>query len=494
MSQIAATPAEGVPTVAETELKAGALRLPGVLMQSVTNIAPAIAVLFTIGFNTGLAGVTAPLTYLIALFIAVSLAIVLTQFARHLPSAGSYFTFTSRTVSPIWGWMVAWMYFLYTPIIGAQIGDGMGSVVQELTKSNWGFTFPWWLFLGLLTVIVAAVAYRGIELSTTLVIIFGLAEITIITSLAITGLLTPGPGGFNLHGFDPGHIHGLSNFSLAIIFSIFAVGGWDAAATLGEESENPRRTIPRAVLGAVILIGLYLIFCVWGLQVGWGTNNLPALANSTLLPGLAAAKHIWGGAWVIALIALINSVIAVAIVCMTMTTRIWYAMGRIGALPRPLAKVHPRYKTPTNAIAAQTLVTIILGFGVGFWFGPSDVYNVTGLMNLFALIPVYIIANYGIVRMYRGEFKSEFNIGLHVIAPLIGSAGLLWLLYKSLNPFPASPTKWAPIIVAVWLVLGVIITSIMLRLGKKQWLVKAGQAAHERPETSEELRHHIVGL
>jgi amino acid transporter len=494
MADFAADTTAHVPTVAETELKAGALRLPGVLMQSITNIAPAIAVLFTIGFNTSLAGVNAPLTYLIALVIATSLAIVLTQFARHLPSAGTYFTYTSRTVSPLFGWLVAWMYFLYTPIIGAQIGDGMGSVVEELTRSEYGFRFPWWLFLGLLTGIVALAAYRGIELSTKLIIVFGSLEILIVTSLALTGLFNPGHGGFNVTGFNPSHIGNLSNFSLAIIFSIFAVGGWDAAAPLAEESENPRRNIPRAVLGAVILIGLYLVFCVWGLQVGWGTKNLASLASSSLLPGLAAAKHLWHGAWVIALIALINSVIAVAIVCMTMTTRVWFAMGRIGALPHQLAKVHPRFRTPTNAIFVQTLVTIVIGFGVGFWFGPSDVYNVTGLMNLFALIPVYLVANYGIVRMYRGEFKHEFNIGKHVIAPLIGSAGLVWLLYKSLNPFPAAPSKWAPIIVVVWLVVGIGITGAMWLRGKQAWLLKAGQAAHERPETSEELRHHTAYL
>jgi amino acid transporter len=89
MAEVIQQPGTGTDqhTVAQTELKAGAIGLPGVLMQGVTAIAPAIAGLFTIPFIVLNAGVAAPLAYLGAFIIALMLGYVLAQFAKHMTSA-----------------------------------------------------------------------------------------------------------------------------------------------------------------------------------------------------------------------------------------------------------------------------------------------------------------------------------------------------------------------------------------------------------------------
>src|SRR5207245_3359047 len=87
----AAAPAAGRPLVAETELKAGALGLPAVLMQGVTTIAPAIAILYSFQFIVGLAGTAAPWVYVAALVIVLMTAVSLVSLARAFPSAGSYY-------------------------------------------------------------------------------------------------------------------------------------------------------------------------------------------------------------------------------------------------------------------------------------------------------------------------------------------------------------------------------------------------------------------
>jgi amino acid transporter len=89
MAEVIQQPGTGADqhTVAQTELKAGAIGLPGVLMQGVTAIAPAIAGLFTIPFIVLNAGVAAPLAYLGAFIIALMLGYVLAQFAKHMTSA-----------------------------------------------------------------------------------------------------------------------------------------------------------------------------------------------------------------------------------------------------------------------------------------------------------------------------------------------------------------------------------------------------------------------
>src|SRR2546426_6833692 len=99
----------------EGRLRSGALGLSGVLMQGITHIAPATAILFTIQLTTSYSGVTAPLAYLVAFLIVMMLGVSLTQLAKHLPSAGGYYTYVSRTVSPRAGFLTSWLFFLYEP-------------------------------------------------------------------------------------------------------------------------------------------------------------------------------------------------------------------------------------------------------------------------------------------------------------------------------------------------------------------------------------------
>src|SRR5215469_15022093 len=162
------------PGEAGASLKANAIRLPGVLMQSVTSIAPAIAGMFTVPFIVLNAGVSAPAAYLGAFVIALLLGYVLAQFSRHLSSTGSYYTFVSRSLGGRSGFLVAWVYLLFYPVVIAQVGSFMGSTLQQTLKAEWGFNLPWWVFMIFLILVCLYTGYRGVELSVRLVLILGL--------------------------------------------------------------------------------------------------------------------------------------------------------------------------------------------------------------------------------------------------------------------------------------------------------------------------------
>ena len=118
--------------VAKTDLQAGALRLPEVLMQSVTLVAPAIATLFSFGFIVGsFAGLMAPFAFAIVLLIALMLAINLSMLARLFPSAGGYFTYISRAIHPRVGMFAGWLYFLINPLVPGVILVYMGTVLDN---------------------------------------------------------------------------------------------------------------------------------------------------------------------------------------------------------------------------------------------------------------------------------------------------------------------------------------------------------------------------
>lgn len=470
-----------------TDLQENALGLTSVVMQSVTHIAPAIAVLFTIQFNASQAGVTAPLSYLFAFLIVLVLGVVLVQLARHLPSAGGYYTFISRAVSPRGGFLVAWLYTLYSPIVAAPVLTAIGFVVETELKKEYGVTFPWWAFLLIALAVLAFLLVRGVAISARVMVVAGAIEILLVLALAVQGFFDPGPGGVSLGVFNPGNAPSGNGLYLAVVFSIFAITGWESAAPLAEETRNPRRNVPRAIIWSIVFLGLFLVVASWGLLSGWGTDNVDSLVSSKQLPAFVLARQFWGAGWVLILLALVNSALAGSIAYLNVGTRMWYAMSRSGSLPHFLSKVHPRYRTPVNAIAVEIVLNLAVGLGVAWWIGPFNSFVFFGLAITLSLVPVYIAGNVGAFLYFRRERPDEFNIIWHVLLPIVGTAALVWLFYKSVVPLPASPNNWAVWLVIVWFMLGVGVLAWMRARGREEWLLRAGAVIQDVGIESEKI-------
>lgn len=480
--------------VAQTELRAGALRLPGLLMQCLTHMAPAAALLFTIQFTTSQAGLAAPVAYLIAFPIVLVLGVCLMQLARCLPSAGGYYTYISRTVNPQVGFLAAWLYFLYDPVVAAFILAYLGSVIEHALKAGYGVIFPWWAFLLAAGSLVGWVTYRGVRVSAKSMVVLGVAGVTIAMVLSLWGFFMPGPGGISFSPFNPAKAASRNGLALAVIFSIFAFNGWECGAPLAEESENPRQNLPRAILISILVMGVCLVFGSWGLLVGWGTEKLPGLINSVENPTFVLARRYWGGGWVIVLLALLNSIIATSIAANNAATRVWFGMARSGSLPHVLAKVHPRFKTPTNAVWLQIVLTFVVGLGLGWLIGPDQLFVFMGTVLTFALILIFSTANLGVFLYYFRQRREEFNILLHAVFPLVGTLAVFVVAYTSLTPWPAPPVAYAPWVVAIWLVLGILVLIAMRLTGHKSWATTAGNAIEERAETEEEAEQRSALL
>ncbi len=464
----------------DVKLREGALKLPSVLMQGITHIAPAVGLILTIPFITGLAGVTAPLAYAVAFLIVLTLGLSLTQLARHLPSAGGYYTYVSRAVHPRAGFLTAWLYFLYDPMGTAINLALMGYFLEQTLKTEYAIPFPWWAFFLAATILVTLLTYRGIEISAGIMMLLGIAEVAIVVALAVSGLLEPGDGGINVSSYVPGNAPSKGGLYLGVIFSIFCFTGFESVAPLAEESKNPRRNLPRAIIGSILLMGAFYLFCSWALLVGWGTNQLPSFIDCPENPAFRLGRKLWGPAWLLVFFAVFNSILAVSIACTNAATRVFYAMGRAEALPKCLARIHPKFQTPVNAIWLQTFLTLAVGLGLGFWIGPDQEFFFMGVVITLGLVLVYCAGNLGVFRFYRGERRSEFRPLLHAVFPLVSSIALIWVGYASVIPLPEAPICYAPFIVLGWLVLGILLLLVMKSTGRESWILKAGQIAYER--------------
>jgi amino acid transporter len=489
-----ALPSEERGMVAQTDLKAGALGLPSVVMQGITTIAPAIAILYSFQFIVGLAGVAAPWVYIAASAIVIMTAVSLVALARAFPSAGSYFTYVSRTVHPRAGFLAGWMYILYAPPVSGTILCFMGFVIETEINANYSVDIKWyWWALGG-GIIVAFMTYTGVEMSGRALMLFGGAEVVLVLLLSVWGFFETGPGGFSFAPLNPGNATSLNGFYLAVVFSIFAYTGWEGVAPIAEESENPRRNVPLGIYISIAVLGVMFIICFWGLLNGWGVNDLVGLGNSSELPPFVLAHRFWGGAWILVLLALANSTLAVSIACTNISTRIWYKMGRSGALPKQLGYVHPKYKTPWNALHLQMLFFLVVAFVVGHVLGPDTIWFWFGFVITLSVVVIYSLANVGNFLYHWREKRQSFNWIIHFLFPLLSTAALIWLVYKTVNPYPADPFKWTIWTVLGWLVIGILIIVFMAIRGNEQWLAKAADSVEERPETAEEKAAHVPGL
>jgi amino acid transporter len=481
-------PSSGEPAVVGTDLRRDAIGLVGATMQNITHIAPAIAALFFTTVVVGFAGETAPLAYLLGVIVVLMLGSTLVQLSKHMPSAGGYYTYVSRALHPRVGFLTSWMYVLYAPLAGGPIYGYFGFIVAQELKTNYQISVPWlwWVCVLVGAPLIAFLQHRGIKISAQAMLILGGIEMIIVLVLGLWGFFQPGPGGFTFAVFDITKKLSVEGFALAVVFSIQGLTGWEGAAPLAEETRDPKRNVPRATMLSICLLGVFLVIVYWGQILGWGVNKLSGLPTSSDLPGLVLAHRFWGGAWVILLLAFLNTTIAVCLATANVGTRMWYRMAKGGSFPKQLTKVNPKFKTPTNAILVQLALALVSGLGVGAWIGADkSFFLVDGLVLVMGVLFVYVVANVAVFAYYYLQRRAEFNIILHVLFPLISTGALIYALVYSFIPFPGSPYKYAPLIDGIWLLLGIAVIAVMWVRRNDRWLLTAGSALgeSETPDT-----------
>lgn len=458
------------------QLRANSVGLLGVLMQGVATMAPAFAILSTFVFTVGLAGLAAPLAYLLGGLVLIPLALSVNELARVFPSAGGWFTWIGRSLHPRAGFFAGWYFSLWLPLAPTLIFAYMAStVLTPCVAAEYGVHVPVWLWTVAGVGGVAWTAYRGVQLSERVLLITGTSEIAIMAALALSGLLSPGRGGFNFAPFNAENVPVGGSLFLAVVFSIFAYSGWEAVAPLAEESRDPKRNVPRALLGSVLAMIVFLVFTVWGYLIGIGTDDVGQIKSASAFPVFALAKRVWGGFWVLGPLAMLNSALAATAACFNGGTRTWYGMARAGSLPQALAKVHPVRKTPDNAIHLMLgcqLVSAALVLAIK----PELALPVWAFTLTFGLITMYVLACLGVIKHYATVGRAQHSVLRHVVWPSLAATSMLFFGYKAVVPLPDQGLRVAVYFFLGYSVLGAAVLLFLKLTGRDGWLEQAEQS------------------
>ncbi|MFL5629009.1 MAG: APC family permease [Ktedonobacteraceae bacterium] len=457
-------PTESSPSSSnQSMLRANAIGLPGVLFQSITTMAPASAVAFSLGAAIPFAGGALPLAVLIALIVCSLIALNIGALAKYLPSAGGYFTFVSRGLGPQVGWMTGWLfsltYLLIVPLQLLVLGPVMDSFVQQYFHLSFGAS-GWAVWAMIFAVIIFGLTYFGVKISADTSVVLGAIEITVFVLLSIWLIATAGNGNtaatFNPASSLESGLGGWQGILHGVIFAFLAFAGFESSAPLAEEAHNPRRTVPRAILLAAISVGVFYVFCSYAGVVGWGFDKISTYSANPD-PWGTMASRVWGPFAFIAILAILNSALANANAGVNAASRVLFAMGRTDTLPGPLAHVNERFRTPDVAIIFTMIVGVVFTLWPGFAYGTSTAFGLLGIIITILILLVYMATCLSVPFFYRREHRDEFNVLRHVVLPLVPFIVLIFPIYAQFVPAPPAPLNLAAPICVAWFVLGLII-------------------------------------
>jgi amino acid transporter len=464
------------PSEQPSTLRPNAIGLPGVLFQSVTTMAPAGAVAFSLGAAIPFTGGALPLAVAIALVACVLIAFNIGSMAKHLPSAGGYFTYVSRGLGSQVGWLTGWLfgftYMLFIPLTLLVLGPVTDSFLNSTFHLSLGPN-GWIVWVVVFAAIGFALTFFGIKISADVGIFLGAIEICIFGALAIWLIVGAGSGN-TLATFNPASsqqpgLGGWQGVLFGMLFAFLAFSGFESSATLGEESLHPRRTVPRAILIATICIGVFYVFCSYAGVVGWGFSKISAYPNDPN-PWGTMATRVWGPFAFLAILAILNSALGNANAGINAGARLLFAMGRIRALPEALGRTN-RYRTPGLAIALVVVVGTILAIWAGLVYGTVTGFAFIGALLTVPILLVYMATCLSVPFFYWREHRDEFNVVRHVIIPAIPLILLAVVIYFQFVPLPAAPFNLVGPLNAIWLVLGIIIV-VLLRVRAPQVLAQ----------------------
>jgi urea carboxylase system permease len=456
--------------------------------------------LFFFGFASGGPAFiwTWPLVFLGQLAVALCFA----ELAGQFPLAGSVYQWAKQIAKPATSWLAGWIMIIGAIVTAAAVAVAYQIILPQVSTafqivgsdSDAGLTSTPGgaqnaIILALVLVVFATIVnIIGVRLMAK-INNFGVAvelSAVILLIIALAVHIKRGPQVvLETHGTGEGHSLGyLGAFLVASLMSAYVFYGFDTAGSLAEETTQPRKHAPRAILraitasfivgGLVMLVGMMAVGDINAEELS--TSGMPYLLKSTLGTGLGDAF-------------LICSAIAITVCCLAVQTaaiRMAWAMARDGRLPfsKAMAKVSPRSKTPVlPALITGGLTVVVLLINLG---NQRAFFILTSTAIILFYIPYLMVTGPLLLRRLRGQWPRPghgpyFKLGrwgtfVNLVAVLYGAAMTINLIWPRAEVYGSDHWyfQWGAVIVTALIV---IIGAIMLYVRRRTW-----GSAHTSPE------------
>ncbi len=436
---------------------------------SVALMAPSMAANINPQGTATTVGRAVPVAFALATIGVLLVAYGFVRLTQNFHHAGSVYGFVGATTGPrsgvVAGWGLIGTYIFYgcvtsmaAGIFGAKFLDEIGLWNNQPDTAGFLVGAIALVLAYFLAIVPARNGTRLLLTVEAVTVVLILITAFIVLSKLIGGT-APGGLGVDWSVFSIPKGTGGSTVFLGVVFGFLSFAGFEAAATLGEEAKNPRKDIPRAMLGTAIFGGIYFVFVTAVEVMGFGTSDagVKAFISSGSLMGDLGTTYI--GSWIGTIITLGAAVSAFgcALACVVGASRMLFAIGRDSG-SSALSSISAKNGTPTAAtrmIVGAVALIIILWALIGN-AKPFDIFLGSGVIGTLILVAVYVLATIGAVKFlfFSGVKRAA---SWEIIIPIAGLIVLIYTLYRNVIPFPASgAARMYPIVSAIWLLAGLV--------------------------------------
>ncbi len=427
----------------QTGLKANAIGFVDALVIGLASTAPAYSLAAILGSLVVIVGVQAPAALLASFVPMFFIAAAFYYMNRADPDAGTTFSWVTRALGPYPGWIGGWAVCTTGILVVGSLAD----VGARYTYILFGWdsaaaSKPAITALAVAYIIVlTGVCIVGTELSARLQNVMILAQVGALLLLAgvalakvYAGDATPESIEPSLSWFNPFDIESREVLVSALLLGVFIYWGWESAVNLAEETKDSRTTSGLAgVVSTVILVVTYVAVATAVVAFA-GVALLEEFDDDDALLG-TIADGVLGSPWdKLVILAIVTSAVASTQTTIIPASRTSFSMARSDALPRGLARIHPRFQTPH----VSTFVVAALAVA---WYVPANFISENFLFDTVSALALMIAFYYSLsglacVVYYRRELtKSVSNFLFIGVAPLIGAALLAFLFFQAVKDF-----------------------------------------------------------
>ena len=415
-------------------------------------------------------GPAAAFDFVIIGILLLLFSVGFTAMSTHITNAGAFYTYISLGLGKKFGTAAGFVAVAAYNLLSVYLVTAGGTFASSIVEQELGLTIPWWLISLIFAAIILTFSYFGIEGGTKFLMVCLVCEITILFIVDGTVLIKEGFGAYPLSVFSfdtliNGGVPG--GIGLGVCFAFLSFIGFEATAIFGEETRNPRKTIPRATFAAVILIGIVYSFSAWSVTAAtdvsgaaiFGTAEMAEayIANGgvgaydpTSISAVATAgyDHLYhdvaeyycGGLvghlfnWF-----LLISNFASWMGAHGMASRYLYAFSRANLLPKAMEKTN-KAKSPFVACC----VNIALGLGISYIMALcgldpySQIGAICSAIAIVGIMAMEIIVNISVIvymRKHNSEPGFGHNIFATTICPILAFLGLGYILFLLLANF-----------------------------------------------------------
>ena len=438
-----------IPAQDSPHLRTNCLNFWEVWAQAIALISPTMTAALIVPVMFGSAGVGSWAAYLFGTVMLLFVAFNLNHFARRSTSAGSMYAYTSRGLGPtaggVAGWCLIWAY-LFIGIAGLTGFTNFANILLGMMHVH----LPLTILFGVCALVAWYISYKDIQVSTILMLILEGVSVALILVLTFIVLFKHGApidhAQMTLHGIK------LKDMGLGVVIAIFSLVGFECATAFGEETKNPLRTIPRAVIWSLLATGLF--FVVVSYMEVYGLRNYKTTLDQLAAP-LNDLADLNGVGWLkipVSLGAMI-SFFSLALSCMNAGARILYPMGRHGVFPKAVGRSHDRHETPHVAVTIMAAAMFVIAACIyGRHGAVLDVFNWAGTYGAFGFLAGYFFITVAAPFYLKKEGTlTAGNIALAVVTILF----LLVPAVGSVYPVPAPPVNYFPYVFLGYFAVGV---------------------------------------